>query len=384
MRILFFGSLCLLFVSVFQLLPEAQAAGTGYYVAPNGSGSSCTRQSPCSLTAGINKAQAGDEVVLMDGTYTIPSGSVTISKNNIMVRALNKHAATIKAGSSHTSWLFTISGDNVTIRNLVFETRFIGGTGVRLYMANRPVVEGNIIRNAGVTINPGTHNAIVRHNLIENSQGECFYISARGGNSSQPSDADNITNLEVYGNTVRKCASNLFDLKTSKNAKVHHNIFEGQYHLDTPPADDGCIRTNAGTLNSRIHDNIVRDSRCGSQFGALSAMIPGFGNIITNNVFLNLPDTAAVHWHGSDSRPSGETRITDNTWCNTGTAVRAHKGGTGIPSGIIFTGNKTNAPISECNAEVQRIMNEMKNLPPFDNAPPVTPLTPSNLRVVGN
>ena len=40
-----------------------------YYVAPNGSGTSCSLAAPCSLTEGISQAQAGDEVVLRRGVY---------------------------------------------------------------------------------------------------------------------------------------------------------------------------------------------------------------------------------------------------------------------------------------------------------------------------
>ena len=40
-----------------------------YYVGPNGSGSSCTMQSPCALTFGITEAQAGEAVFLRGGIY---------------------------------------------------------------------------------------------------------------------------------------------------------------------------------------------------------------------------------------------------------------------------------------------------------------------------
>jgi len=40
-----------------------------YYVSPDGSGSTCTQDAPCPLTIGINRAAAGDAVVLRGGVY---------------------------------------------------------------------------------------------------------------------------------------------------------------------------------------------------------------------------------------------------------------------------------------------------------------------------
>lgn len=40
-----------------------------YYVSPNGSGSSCNLEAPCSLSEGINRAMPGDAVVLREGVY---------------------------------------------------------------------------------------------------------------------------------------------------------------------------------------------------------------------------------------------------------------------------------------------------------------------------
>src|SRR5687768_1449295 len=95
MRILFFSSLCLLLMSVLRFLPDAQSASISHYVAPNGSGSSCTTQSPCPLNTGLSKAGAGDEVVLRNGTYQL-SARLDLTKAGIMLRAENRHGAIIK------------------------------------------------------------------------------------------------------------------------------------------------------------------------------------------------------------------------------------------------------------------------------------------------
>jgi hypothetical protein len=54
---------------VALLLAARLAEAATSYVAPSGSGTTCTQTSPCSLNTGLNQAQAGDEVVLTDGVY---------------------------------------------------------------------------------------------------------------------------------------------------------------------------------------------------------------------------------------------------------------------------------------------------------------------------
>lgn len=46
--------------------------GATYYVGPTGSGQECSRSNPCALATGAEVAEAGDTVVLMDGTYHEP------------------------------------------------------------------------------------------------------------------------------------------------------------------------------------------------------------------------------------------------------------------------------------------------------------------------
>jgi MYXO-CTERM domain-containing protein len=53
---------------ILLLLP-ASARATNYYVSPSGGGTDCTHDSPCALSSGATNAQAGDYVVLLDGTY---------------------------------------------------------------------------------------------------------------------------------------------------------------------------------------------------------------------------------------------------------------------------------------------------------------------------
>lgn len=54
------------------LLIASSVPARTYLVAPDGSGTACTRSEPCALSTGAALALAGDTVVLMDGTYYEP------------------------------------------------------------------------------------------------------------------------------------------------------------------------------------------------------------------------------------------------------------------------------------------------------------------------
>ncbi len=59
---------------VLGIAPTADAAQR--YATPAGSGIACTQQSPCSLNAAIEKAEANDEVIVGGGQYTPSSGAI--------------------------------------------------------------------------------------------------------------------------------------------------------------------------------------------------------------------------------------------------------------------------------------------------------------------
>lgn len=70
MRTLVGGIACLV---VLALAPIAE--GAQRYAAPAGGGPEpCAQAAPCSLTVAIKKAQAGDEVIVGSGTYTVVEG----------------------------------------------------------------------------------------------------------------------------------------------------------------------------------------------------------------------------------------------------------------------------------------------------------------------
>jgi hypothetical protein len=62
---------CRYFCVLIFLIASTAWAATTWYVAPNGSGSSCSSASPCALSSAVNKSSAGDTFLLAPGLYRL-------------------------------------------------------------------------------------------------------------------------------------------------------------------------------------------------------------------------------------------------------------------------------------------------------------------------
>src|SRR5262245_11953647 len=58
------------------------AAGNTYYTSPRGSDSNpCSQSSPCALSTGVARLQAGDTLIMQEGTYSIGEMFIPSSKS---------------------------------------------------------------------------------------------------------------------------------------------------------------------------------------------------------------------------------------------------------------------------------------------------------------
>jgi hypothetical protein len=246
------------------------------------------------------------------------------------------------------------------------------------------VIENNIFKNLGsaAILFFNANNIVFRHNVIDGvgykfGYGEGMYIAKK---AVEDRPARPVNNMEIYGNVIRGTVNNFIDLKhESSNADVHHNIFEG--HLLKVDrgigggADDGLIRMAGTSKNHSFHDNIIRNSKAG-----VTIMRPtNKNNKIFRNVFYNI-HPANFFLVAKDSSGSGTTKIFNNALCNLGSYKVQTQGfklddNYGLPGG---------APQSACEAEVTRILNEMKSLPgagSSEPAPKQVPQPPLDLRI---
>jgi hypothetical protein len=179
----------------------------------------------------------------------------------------------------------------------------------------------------------------------------------------------------VYGNTFRNFVFNGIDLKqNTQNATIHHNIFEE--HVS--PRHPGF--SNEGTISSKgtghhISDNIIwRIVDAGP--GIFRTSEDGSHRIV-DNVIMGVDKTSYAIALVGQRFGGGPTEVTNNTFCDLPTykvyksthAIIIHNN-PGIPGG---------APQAQCNAEITRILAEMKNLPGRGANPFL--LAPRNLRI---
>jgi hypothetical protein len=350
-------------------VPEAQAAGTNYYVAPNGSGSSCTRQSPCSFATGLSKAMAGDEVVLLDGVYqglrTKRSGSAGAP---IVIRAENRHKAVIQwpHGGHGSGRNVSIEHDNIVLRDLKIDGKKVSWDNLRIGASNPAeniIIEGNWIVNSGHAHVGmfGVKNVVFRHNLMEDSgysseDGEGFYLSS--ANHNWP-----VVNVEIYGNVIRNVTANFIDYKgQARNVNVHHNIFDGHRKFSNSLLGDGLIRSagSNSAAGNYFQDNIVRNAPDVRYNIRLSSNRVD----VLDNVFSNIGGSSFIN-----SKTTGSAVIKGNTLCNSSTG--GDRGG-----------NRVNQPMSTCQSEEQRILNEIAQLPGKASGTSTNIKPPSNLNFV--
>src|SRR5688500_4015664 len=132
------------------------------YVAPSGSGTSCTFESPCTLATGLSQGVAGDTVWLKDGTYNqefkIERGE-TSNTSRIIFKAVNRHGAIVRyAGSAHShfhvdhSWI-TVSGLNINATSSggshAFDASKISNSHTQHGAIQGVIFEDNYVHDAG-------------------------------------------------------------------------------------------------------------------------------------------------------------------------------------------------------------------------------------------
>lgn len=83
------------------------------------------------LTAAITAATAGDTILLRNGTYEVPSGSLTIDKSLLLIGE-SRDGVVIQTpvqAAPGVTWVVTIAADNVEIRNLTVYHRQTAPSG---------------------------------------------------------------------------------------------------------------------------------------------------------------------------------------------------------------------------------------------------------------
>ena len=133
------GSLnCVALTGSAQTRPEVTVPEPihSYYVSPNGSGSACSIDAPCSLMEGINRANPGDAVVLRGGVYY--QGEIKLPRSGkagapIMLQGYPGETAILDgADPVPLTWISVGNGLYRAVLNIP-DTNLVLANGQRLY-----------------------------------------------------------------------------------------------------------------------------------------------------------------------------------------------------------------------------------------------------------
>jgi hypothetical protein len=307
-------------------------------------------------------------VVLKDGVY---NAVIETRANGVTVRVEHRHQAIVRSTSAKR--LALIQHGDTTLRGIRFDgspTTDAGkGALVVIKATEQVVIEDTIIENshgAGIAMNDGVSDAIVRHNLIQetgfSAPGEAMYLGESAGQAAD--GAPPVQRVQVYGNTFRRFTQNGIDLKpNTSDAEVHHNIFEGQHFKPQPfkPDTEGTIVTRSNGAH-RVHDNIFRDSPRANP--APFHMAARGGHRVYDNVVFNMTSEYAISTRESGSG-STASELTGNTFCRMSSDAIQNPDGMHIHDNPGLPGG---APQAACDAEVARILAEMRELPGYPGA----------------
>jgi hypothetical protein len=241
-----------------------------YTVAPAGSGTACTQAAPCALDTGLDRAQAGDEVVLLDGTYT---SGVTLSRSGTAAQPIvirSQH----QGGARFSNAAIVLAGNDGQVQGVIMEGR-------------------------GIAIS-GHHNRVSR-TLFRNTSGTPA-IEITGTGSFNRVDYNEITNWNGYGIRLRQpqdgMTGNRFD----------HNYIHDNPQVSNAEAiklgDRPYTNLNLGTL---IAYNLLEGIATDEDNEIIS--IKSSGNTIFANTFRNSEDNTLTIRHGAHNVVKNNTFI---------------------------------------------------------------------------
>ncbi len=265
-------------------------ANTEFYVSPTGSGTACSQSNPCALSEGINRAQAGDAVVLRGGVYH--QGEFSLPRSGtanapIVIRGYTGESAVLDGGDPSTfAWTAQGGGVYRTTVNTA-NTHLVIANGERLYPYESLSDLQNLVwgmpgfyadgtsvyvRLAG-DANPNSATMVVsRYNHAFFVEQDFIYFS-------------NLT-LRYYGqgsyakafyfnnasdNLVQNCTFAINDLGIGIKRDSHRNVIQNNEFFDT----DFNWNWDAVKTGSRLETGGVR----------FYSPTTGQGNIIRRNIF---------------------------------------------------------------------------------------------------
>jgi uncharacterized repeat protein (TIGR01451 family) len=243
------------FVVLGQAIWPAQAAGIVWYVAPGGSGSSCTLAAPCgSVQTAVDMATPGDEIRVAQGVYSdVHTPVAGFTQTVYLSKSLSLRGGYTTSDNWTTSFL---------TRATVLNAR---GQGRVIYIAD------------GVTV--ALEAFYIQNGYVSNGDGGGIYVGS--GNSV-------IHNNRIFSNTARTGGSN-----TGRGAGLYiaggGPAIDGNYVYSNTvvgTSRGGGIYIGNSNGNLQVRHNTIYANTCDGD-GAGLAIVAGSGSIQSNLVFTN-------------------------------------------------------------------------------------------------
>jgi hypothetical protein len=223
-----------------------------YYVSPGGSGTACSPAAPCSLTEGLSRAWAGDEVVLRGGVYY--QGEIDLPHPGaadaaLVIRGYEGETAVLDGGDPATfAWtaqgggvyhttvnaadphLVTAGGQRLLpyqslsdLQNLIWDTPGFYADGTSLY-----------VRLAGDADPNGAAVVVSRYNYAFYVELDYVYLlDLTFRHYGRGSYAKAIYFNNASGNVVQGCTFALNDLGVGLKRASHRNVIQDNEFYDT-------------------------------------------------------------------------------------------------------------------------------------------------------
>jgi hypothetical protein len=313
-----------------------------YYVAPNGSGTSCSLAAPCSLTEGISQAQAGDEVVLRRGVYY--QGEIVLPRSGtagapIVIRGYQGENAILDGADPDTfAWTAEGGGMYRTTVN-VADPHLVTANGQRLLPYQSLSDLQNLIwgipgfyasgttvyvRLAGDADPNGVGMKVSRYNYaFYVEQDYIYFLDLTFRHYGQGSWAKAIYFNNANDNLVQGCTFALNDLGIGIKRASHRNVIQDSEFYDTIfdwPWDAFYAGISLSSGGIRFYDpatgrgNVIRRNTfhdCFDGFGVCLSWTAGVTN--ETDVYENLVYRAGDDGMETDGQCSN-VRIWSNTF----------------------------------------------------------------------
>ena len=230
------------------------------------------------------------------------------------------------------------------------------------------IIEHNIIRNGsatGIKLNAGERDVIIRNNRIERMglkrfDGEAIYIGTAPAQRAKRG-GETVRNIHIYGNVLDGFTENGVDVKSNtEGVVIRHNVIENQTQKIGGSREKGTRNEGVITLQGRghyVHDNIIRNAFDNTGLFHVSV---SSGHRVINNVITVTRKTDQIIV-GRNARGGGTSSMIQNVFCN----LSSRK--VGKVKGIQVSDNAgLDAPAQDCDARVQEILSNMRDVPPVE------------------